>query len=70
MQAEGDVVTQARKANIDPIGFGASNPAHLGGEHMRTARGRTNDWLKRPGEAVHGIVNSAVVARSWPVRPG
>lgn len=55
VQADGGVAKQARNANIEPAGFDASNPAHTGKGHMRTAGGRTNDWLRRPGDAVHPV---------------
>jgi hypothetical protein len=56
VQAEGDVVKQARKENIDPIGFGGNKPAHTCGGQMRTAGGRTSDRLRRPGDGVHRLV--------------
>lgn len=56
MHAENDVVTQARNANIELVGFGATNPAHTGGGQMRTASGPTSDGLRSPGDAVHRLV--------------
>jgi hypothetical protein len=55
VQADGDVAKQARNANIEPAGFDANNPAPTGEGHMRTAGSRTNDWLRRPGDAVHRL---------------
>lgn len=56
VQAERDVVKKARNENIDPVGFGASHPAHTAGGQMRTAEGRTSELLRRPGDVVPRLV--------------